>query len=213
MSKEPRDRIPTQLYLISPLGLLLAWEILLRLGAARCLAIAAVAGTVRWAVFATTTAVGALAVTGMGANTAAVSANAKATGMPLVEAAFPGTAVNGGASPRVPNTTNISVDRVEAESLLIALDLEGIAGIEHQRIWCCDQRVPVGGRDVGAGAHGRIGLRMPKAQDIPLDLHLHRSPSLHLAGCPVGIIHGISPNAIQHHQPITLMESGCCKSR
>ena len=30
-------------------------------------------------------------------------------------------------SPRVPNTTNISFDRVEAESLLIALDLEGIA--------------------------------------------------------------------------------------
>ena len=38
-----------------------------------------------------------------------------------------GTAVNGGGSPRVPNTTNISFDRVEAESLLIALDLEGIA--------------------------------------------------------------------------------------
>ena len=31
------------------------------------------------------------------------------------------------ATPRVPNTTNISFDRVEAESLLIALDLEGIA--------------------------------------------------------------------------------------
>jgi cysteine desulfurase len=38
-----------------------------------------------------------------------------------------GTAVNGGRSPRVPNTTNISFDRVEAESLLIALDLDGIA--------------------------------------------------------------------------------------
>lgn len=38
----------------------------------------------------------------------------------------PGTAVNG-TGPRVPNTTNISVDRVEAESLLIALDLEGVA--------------------------------------------------------------------------------------
>jgi cysteine desulfurase len=38
-----------------------------------------------------------------------------------------GTAVNGGESARVPNTTNISFDRVEAESLLIALDLEGIA--------------------------------------------------------------------------------------
>src|SRR4051812_33028870 len=38
-----------------------------------------------------------------------------------------GTAINGVRSPRVPNTTNISFDHVEAESLLIALDLEGIA--------------------------------------------------------------------------------------
>ncbi|HMD37082.1 MAG TPA: cysteine desulfurase family protein [Vicinamibacterales bacterium] len=38
-----------------------------------------------------------------------------------------GTTVNGALQPRVPNTTNISFDRVEAESLLIALDLEGIA--------------------------------------------------------------------------------------
>lgn len=37
-----------------------------------------------------------------------------------------GTVVNGSGA-RVPNTTNISFDRVEAESLLIALDLEGIA--------------------------------------------------------------------------------------
>jgi len=39
----------------------------------------------------------------------------------------PRTAVNGARDPRVPNTTNISFERVEAESLLIALDLEGIA--------------------------------------------------------------------------------------
>jgi cysteine desulfurase len=39
----------------------------------------------------------------------------------------PGTMVNGGGSPRVPNTTNISFERIEAESLLIALDLEGVA--------------------------------------------------------------------------------------
>jgi len=38
-----------------------------------------------------------------------------------------GTVVNGALSPRVPNTTNISFDGVEAESLLIALDLEGFA--------------------------------------------------------------------------------------
>jgi cysteine desulfurase len=38
-----------------------------------------------------------------------------------------GTVVNGAREPRVPNTTNISFDGVEAESLLIALDLEGFA--------------------------------------------------------------------------------------
>ena len=41
--------------------------------------------------------------------------------------AVSGTAVNGSTEARVPNTTNISFDRIEAESLLIALDLEGIA--------------------------------------------------------------------------------------
>ena len=41
--------------------------------------------------------------------------------------AVAGTVVNGVRAPRVPNTTNLSFDRVEAESLLIALDLEGIA--------------------------------------------------------------------------------------
>ncbi|HKT80459.1 MAG TPA: aminotransferase class V-fold PLP-dependent enzyme, partial [Vicinamibacterales bacterium] len=41
--------------------------------------------------------------------------------------AVPDTAVNGKRDGRVPNTTNISFDRVEAESLLIALDLEGVA--------------------------------------------------------------------------------------
>jgi cysteine desulfurase len=39
---------------------------------------------------------------------------------------IPDTAVNGGGE-RVPNTTNISFHGVEAEALLIALDLEGIA--------------------------------------------------------------------------------------
>jgi cysteine desulfurase len=41
--------------------------------------------------------------------------------------AVDGTAVNGARDRRVPNTSNISFERVEAESLLIALDLEGIA--------------------------------------------------------------------------------------
>lgn len=40
---------------------------------------------------------------------------------------IPGTAVNGTRERRVPNTTNISFEGIEAESLLIALDLEGIA--------------------------------------------------------------------------------------
>ena len=38
-----------------------------------------------------------------------------------------GTAVNGARDHRVPNTSNASFDGVEAESLLIALDLEGVA--------------------------------------------------------------------------------------
>jgi cysteine desulfurase len=42
-------------------------------------------------------------------------------------ASVQGTAINGSREPRVPNTTNISFDAVEAESLLIALDLEGVA--------------------------------------------------------------------------------------
>jgi cysteine desulfurase len=39
----------------------------------------------------------------------------------------PGTTVNGDRGRRVPNTTNVSFDGLEAESLLIALDLEGVA--------------------------------------------------------------------------------------
>lgn len=42
-------------------------------------------------------------------------------------AAVPGAAVNGDSAPRVGNTSNVSFPGVEAESLLIALDLEGIA--------------------------------------------------------------------------------------
>ncbi|BCS33709.1 cysteine desulfurase [Luteitalea sp. TBR-22] len=42
-------------------------------------------------------------------------------------ARVPGTHVNGGTVPRVPNTSSIGFEGVEAESLLIALDLEGIA--------------------------------------------------------------------------------------
>ena len=42
-------------------------------------------------------------------------------------AGVPQTTVNGATASRVPNTTSISFDRVQAESLLIALDLEGVA--------------------------------------------------------------------------------------
>jgi cysteine desulfurase len=44
-----------------------------------------------------------------------------------VLSAVSGTQVNGARDARVPNTTNISFDGIEAESLLIALDLEGFA--------------------------------------------------------------------------------------
>ncbi len=44
-----------------------------------------------------------------------------------VLAGVPDTAVNGARDRRVPNTTNISFEGLEAESLLIALDLEGVA--------------------------------------------------------------------------------------
>jgi cysteine desulfurase len=39
----------------------------------------------------------------------------------------PGTARNGAAAPRVANTANLSFERIESESLLIGLDLDGIA--------------------------------------------------------------------------------------
>jgi cysteine desulfurase len=44
-----------------------------------------------------------------------------------VLAGVPGTVINGDRSRRVPNTSNISFEGIEAESLLIALDLEGVA--------------------------------------------------------------------------------------
>jgi cysteine desulfurase len=40
---------------------------------------------------------------------------------------LPGASVNGDQACRVPNTSNISFDGIEAESLLIAMDLEGVA--------------------------------------------------------------------------------------
>ncbi|MPY91298.1 MAG: aminotransferase class V-fold PLP-dependent enzyme [Luteitalea sp.] len=44
-----------------------------------------------------------------------------------VERGVSGVAVSGAAAARVPNTSNISFEGIEAESLLIALDLEGVA--------------------------------------------------------------------------------------
>ena len=42
-------------------------------------------------------------------------------------ATITGSARNGAQAPRVPNTSNISIDRIESESVLIGLDLAGIA--------------------------------------------------------------------------------------
>lgn len=42
-------------------------------------------------------------------------------------AAIPGARINAAGAPRVPNTTNICIDGIDAESLLIALDLQGIS--------------------------------------------------------------------------------------
>jgi cysteine desulfurase len=42
-------------------------------------------------------------------------------------AAIPGTQINGSTTHRAPNTTNLRFDGVDAESLLIALDMQGIA--------------------------------------------------------------------------------------
>jgi cysteine desulfurase len=76
------------------------------------------------------------AIAGLGA--AARLAAVKLDAMPAVAALrdhleteilarVPGTAINGDRARRVANTTNISFDGIEAESLLIALDLEGVA--------------------------------------------------------------------------------------
>jgi cysteine desulfurase len=76
-------------------------------------------------------------IAGMGVAAAQARAKIAAEGMRVgalrdrLEAGIlrevPGTQINGSREHRVPNTTNISFDHVEAESLLIALDLEGIA--------------------------------------------------------------------------------------
>ena len=42
-------------------------------------------------------------------------------------AAIPGANVNAAAAPRVPNTVNLRIDGIDAERLLIALDLQGIS--------------------------------------------------------------------------------------
>jgi cysteine desulfurase len=76
----------------------------------------------------------AIAGLGVAAQLAAAKMNREATRVAALRdrleagilSSVAGTIVNGMA-PRVPNTTNISFERIEAESLLIALDLEGIA--------------------------------------------------------------------------------------
>jgi cysteine desulfurase len=77
------------------------------------------------------------ALVGMGVAAALAKAHLEASGVSVsrlrdrLEAGIltgvPRTVVNGEGAPRVPNTTNISFEGIEAESLLIALDLEGVA--------------------------------------------------------------------------------------
>jgi cysteine desulfurase len=77
----------------------------------------------------------ALAGLGVAAGLAAAKASSEAARLGALRnrldeailAKVPGTAINGSREPRVPNTTNISFEAIEAESLLIALDLEGVA--------------------------------------------------------------------------------------
>jgi len=68
----------------------------------------------------------ALAAAGLGRDTARIAALRDRLEQAVLDA-VPGTDVNGDRTCRVGNTTSISFDGVEAESLLIALDLEGIA--------------------------------------------------------------------------------------
>src|SRR5712691_3677031 len=44
--------------------------------------------------------------------------------------------------------------------------LELIAGVDHQRVRSCDQRVPVGGVDIDADLPRRIGLRVAEGDDL-----------------------------------------------
>jgi cysteine desulfurase len=77
----------------------------------------------------------ALAGLGIAARIAADKAVSAADGIAALRnrleagilASVPGTTVNGNPAIRVPNTSNISFDAIEAESLLVALDLEGVA--------------------------------------------------------------------------------------
>ena len=67
-----------------------------------------------------------LARTQLAARTAAISTR-RDTLEQTILAAIPGVSVNGAGARRVPNTTNISFEGAEGESLVMALDLEGIA--------------------------------------------------------------------------------------
>ncbi len=68
----------------------------------------------------------ALAAAGTGKDAARLSALRDRLEAGLLDR-IPGAIVNGDPASRVPNTSNISFQGIEAETLLIALDLEGIA--------------------------------------------------------------------------------------
>jgi len=77
------------------------------------------------------------AIAGLGAAAAAARRNLAERGARVAELRdlmerevlrrVPGSSVNGGASPRIPNTSSLAFDGVAAEALVFALDLEGIA--------------------------------------------------------------------------------------
>ena len=57
-------------------------------------------------------------------------------------------------------------------------DLEGIAGVDHQRVRCSDQRIPVGRIDIDADLARRIGAGIAERDDFlfqpdfqPLERH------------------------------------------
>ena len=65
----------------------------------------------------------------------------------------------------LPKTLDAGIDRAFERA---HRDLECIAGVDHQRVGCRDQRVPVGGVDIDADLPRRIGGRVAEGDDLLL---------------------------------------------